>query len=142
VCAPLDVPHPRTLAPDSAAQAASAVSSLGLPAVAKWSRPWLVPADSGLRSTVLVRSARQARELYARAGEAGSRLLLQAFLPPGPDRDRFFHGYADRSGIARGGGTGSKQRARPSGAGLTSVGRWTANPEVRVLAERITEALG
>jgi hypothetical protein len=142
VCAPLDVPHPRTLAPDSAAQAASAVSSLGLPAVAKWSRPWLVPADSGLRSTVLVRSARQARELYARAGEAGSRLLLQAFLPPGPDRDRFFHGYADRSGIVRGGGTGSKQRARPRGAGLTSVGRWTANPEVRVLAERITEALG
>ncbi|MEV3971217.1 ATP-grasp domain-containing protein [Streptomyces sp. NPDC050698] len=142
VCASLDMAHPQTLVPDSAVQAVSAVSKLGLPAVAKWSRPWLVPADSGLRSTVLVRSARQARELYARSGEAGSRLLLQAFLPPGPDRDWFFHGYADRSGLVRGGGTGSKQRARPRGAGLTSVGRWTANPQVRALAERITGALG
>ncbi|MFJ3439904.1 ATP-grasp domain-containing protein [Streptomyces sp. NPDC086081] len=142
VCAALDVAHPETLVPDSAERAASAVARLGLPVVAKWSRPWLVPAGSGLRSTVLVRSARQARELYRRAGEAGSRLLLQAFLPPGPDRDWFFHGYADRSGLVRAGGTGRKQRARPRGAGLTSVGRWTANPEVRVLAERITGELG
>ncbi|MET9816470.1 MULTISPECIES: ATP-grasp domain-containing protein [unclassified Streptomyces] len=142
MCAALDVAHPETLVPDSARQAASAVARLGLPAVAKWSRPWLVPADSGLRSTVLVRSAQQARDLYARAGEAGSRLLLQAFLPPGPDRDWFFHGYADSGGLVRAGGTGRKQRARPRGAGLTSVGRWTENPEVHVLAERITEALG
>ncbi|MGC5037596.1 ATP-grasp domain-containing protein [Streptomyces sp. DT190] len=142
MCAALDVAHPETLVPDSADRAASAVARLGLPVVAKWSRPWLVPPGSGLRSTVLVRSARQARELYLRAGEAGSRLLLQAFLPPGPDRDWFFHGYADRSGLVRAGGTGHKQRARPRGAGLTSVGRWTANPEVRVLAERITGELG
>ncbi|MFE6521638.1 ATP-grasp domain-containing protein [Streptomyces sp. NPDC057794] len=142
VCAALGVAHPETLVPDSAERAASAVARLGLPVVAKWSRPWLVPAGSGLRSTVLVRSAQQARELFARAGEAGSRLLLQAFLPPGPDRDWFFHGYADRSGLVRGGGSGRKQRARPRGAGLTSVGRWTANPEVRGLAERITGELG
>ncbi|MGV9500555.1 carboxylate--amine ligase [Streptomyces sp. NPDC003642] len=142
VCTALGVAHPETLVPDSADRAASAVARLGLPVVAKWSRPWLVPAGSGLRSTVLVRSARQARELSARAAEAGSRLLLQAFLPPGPDRDWFFHGYADRSGLVRAGGTGRKQRARPRGAGLTSVGRWTANPEVRMLAERITGELG
>jgi predicted ATP-grasp superfamily ATP-dependent carboligase len=142
LCGSLGVAHPETLVPDSAAGAASAVSRLGLPVVAKWSRPWLTPPGSGLRSTVLVRSAQQARELYARAGEAGSRLLLQAYLPPGPDRDWFFHGYADRDGVVRAGGTGRKQRARPRGAGLTSVGRWTANTEVRGLAERITAELG
>ncbi|CAM5428587.1 carboxylate--amine ligase [Streptomyces aurantiogriseus] len=142
VCAALDIPHPVTLVPDSPAQAADAARRLGLPLVAKWSRPWLLPAGSGLRSTVLVNSARQARELYLRTEEADSPLLLQAYLPPGPDRDWFIHGYADRSCVVRGGGTGRKQRAWPRGAGLTAVGCWTANPQVRALAERLTGELG
>ncbi|MDA5144039.1 ATP-grasp domain-containing protein [Streptomyces sp. AD681] len=142
VCASLDVPHPETLVPDGAAEAARAAWRLGLPVVAKWSRPWLVPPGGGLRSTVLVRSAREAGELYRRAEEAGSRLLLQAFLPPGADRDWFFHGYADRSGAVRAGGPGRKTRARPRGAGLTAVGRWTPNPGVQALAERVTAELG
>ncbi|MCZ4639118.1 ATP-grasp domain-containing protein, partial [Streptomyces rubrogriseus] len=104
--------------------------------------PWLVPPGGGLRSTVLVRSAREAGELYLRAEEAGSRLLLQAFLPPGADRDWFFHGYADRFGAVRAGGPGRKTRARPRGAGLTAVGRWTPNPQVQALAERVTAELG
>ncbi|AZM77643.1 ATP-grasp domain-containing protein [Streptomyces sp. KPB2] len=141
-CASLDVPHPETVVPDGAAEAARAAWRLGLPVVAKWSRPWLVPPGGGLRSTVLVRSAREAGELYGRAEEAGSRLLLQAFLPPGPDRDWFFHGYADRTGVVRAGGPGRKTRARPRGAGLTAVGRWTPNPEVRALSERVVAELG
>ncbi|EFF91105.1 conserved hypothetical protein [Streptomyces sp. e14] len=142
VCAAADVPHPLTLIPDSAARAAADVRRLGLPAVAKWSRPWLLPAGGDLRSTVLVRSERQARELYLRTGEAGSRLLLQAYLPPGQDRDWFFHGYADRSGAVRAGGPGRKQSAWPRGAGLTAVGRWTPNPQLKELTERLVGELG
>ncbi|MDL5201662.1 ATP-grasp domain-containing protein [Streptomyces sp. ALI-76-A] len=142
VCASVGIPHPLTLVPDSPAQATDAARRLGLPMVAKWSRPWQVPADSGLHSTVLVKSARQARELYLRAEEAGSPLLLQAYLPPGPDRDWFFHGYADRSCTVRAGGPGRKQRAWPRGAGLTVIGRWTDNPQVQALAERLTGELG
>ena len=142
VCAAVGVPHPVTLVPDSTAQVAVAAWRLGLPMVAKWSRPWLLPAGGGLRSTVLVNSVRQARELYLRAGDAGSPLLLQAYLPPGPDRDWFFHGYADRSCVVRAGGPGRKQRAWSRGAGLTAVGCWTANPQVQALAERLTGELG
>lgn len=142
VCAGADIPHPVTLIPESPAQAASAAWQLGLPVVAKWSRPWLVPAGTGLRSTVVVHSGQEARELFLRAEEAGSRLLLQAFLPSGPDRDWFFHGYADRSGTVCGGGPGRKQRAWPRGAGLTAVGRWTPNAQVQALAERLTASLG
>ncbi len=133
VCAALDVPHPTTLVPDGPREAARAAWRLGLPVVAKWSRPWLVPPGSALRSTVLVRSAGEARCIRDR---------LQAFLPPGPDRDWFFHGYADRSGAVRAGGPGRKTRARPRGAGLTAVGRWTENPRVRALAERVAAELG
>lgn len=142
VCASANVPHPTTLIPDGPAQAAADARRLGLPLVAKWSRPWLLPPGSDLRSTVLVHSEQQARELYRRTEEAGSRLLLQAYLPPGPDRDWFFHGYVDRSGTVRAGGTGRKQLSWPRGAGLTAVGRWTANPEVRASAERLVGALG
>ncbi|MEU5308429.1 ATP-grasp domain-containing protein [Streptomyces sp. NPDC021562] len=142
VCAAAGIPHPGTLVPGSAEQAAAAAWRLGLPVVAKWSRPWLVPAGSGLRSTVVVRSAREARELFLRAEEAGSRLLLQEFLPPGPDRDWFFHGYADRTGAVRAGGPGRKQRSWPRDAGLTAVGRWTPNPQVQTLAERLIGELG
>ncbi|GGW79320.1 carboxylate--amine ligase [Streptomyces lomondensis] len=142
LCASAGVPHPLTLVPDSPARVADAARQLGLPLVGKWSRPWLVPAGSGLRSTVLVRSVQQARELYLRTDEAGSRLLLQAYLPPGPDRDWFFHGYADHSGTVRAGGQGRKQLARPRGAGSTAVGCWTPNAQVHALAERLIGVLG
>lgn len=142
VCASTDVPHPTTLIPDSPAEVADAMRRLGLPVVAKWSRPWLLPAGSGLRSTVLVRSVQQARELFLRTGEAGSRLLLQAYLAPGPDRDWFFHGYADHSGTVRAGGPGRKQLSWPRGAGLTAVGCWTPNTQVQALAERLADELG
>ncbi|MFG2571273.1 ATP-grasp domain-containing protein [Streptomyces sp. NPDC048481] len=142
VCAAADVPHPVTLIPESPSQAASAAWRLGLPVVAKWSRPWLLPAGSGLRSTVVVRSTQEARDLYLRTDEAGSRLLLQTFLPPGPDRDWFFHGYADRSGTLAAGGPGRKLCAWPRGAGLTAVGEWTDNPQVEAQAERLTDSLG
>ncbi|KIE28077.1 hypothetical protein LK08_05255 [Streptomyces sp. MUSC 125] len=142
ICAAAGVPHPVTLVPDSAEEAAAATWRLGPPVVAKWSRPWLVPGGCGLRSTMVVRSAGEARQLYRRAGEAGSRLLLQAFLPPGPDRDWFFHGYADRTGAVRAGGPGRKHQAWPRGAGLTAVGQWTPNPHVQALAERLTDELG
>ncbi|UOB12794.1 ATP-grasp domain-containing protein [Streptomyces sp. HP-A2021] len=142
VCASTDVPHPTTLIPDSPAEVTDAMRRLGLPVVAKWSRPWLLPVGSGLRSTVLVRSVQQARELFLRTGEAGSRLLLQAYLAPGPDRDWFFHGYADHSGTVRAGGPGRKQLSWPRGAGLTAVGCWTPNTQVQALSERLTDELG
>ncbi|MCF3965177.1 carboxylate--amine ligase, partial [Streptomyces fuscigenes] len=142
VCAALGLPHPRTLLPDSAGEAAAAVRSLGRPAVAKWSRPWLLPPGSGLRSTRLLRSEREARDLHARTAEAGSRLIVQEFLPPGRGLDWFFHGYAGRDGTCPLAATGRKERSWPVDAGLTAVGRWLPNPDVETAARRLVEELG
>ncbi|MFJ2217453.1 ATP-grasp domain-containing protein [Streptomyces sp. NPDC087864] len=146
ICQELGLPHPRTVIPDGAAEAAAAAWSLGLPVVAKWSRPWLLPEGSGLRSTRVVRSPQEARALYGRSDEAGSRLLLQEFLPHGPDRDWFFHGYSGRAPEAGRtrllGAAGRKDRAWPVGAGLTAVGRWLPNPAVERLAGELVAALG
>ncbi|MFF5634100.1 ATP-grasp domain-containing protein [Streptomyces sp. NPDC012825] len=141
-CAALGLPHPRTALPADADEAAAMARGLGLPVVAKWSRPWLLPPGAGLRSTSIVRSLAEVRELYARSPEAGSRLLLQELLPPGRDLDWFFQGYVDSAGRCPTGATGRKERAWPTGAGLTAAGRWTVNPAVDRTARTLLDALG
>ncbi|MFJ8211053.1 ATP-grasp domain-containing protein [Streptomyces sp. NPDC096033] len=142
LCARWDIPHPETVIPQSGAEAARAAWTLGLPVVAKWSRPWLLPAGIGLRSTTLVDSAAGARELYERSAEAGSPLLLQRFLPAGPDTDWFFHGAFGRGGRPLLAGSGRKELAWPVRAGLTAVGRWLADPAVEESGLRLAERLG
>ncbi|URM90311.1 ATP-grasp domain-containing protein [Streptomyces sp. MRC013] len=141
-CRRLGVPHPRTLAPADAREAGAMAALLGLPVVAKWSRPWLLPPGSGLRSTVLARSVRQVRDLHARAAEAGSPLLLQRYLPASRDGDWFFHAYCDGAGACGVAATGRKVRSWPDGAGLTAVGVWAPNPAVERLARGLVAALG
>ncbi|MFG2293791.1 ATP-grasp domain-containing protein [Streptomyces sp. NPDC048603] len=142
LCDRLDVPHPETVVPGSAAEVTEAVWRLGLPVVAKWSRPWLLPAGGGLRSTTLVRSGAQARELYERSAEAGSRLLLQRFLPAGPDTDWFFHGCFTRGGRPLLTGSGRKELSWPVRTGLTAAGRWLPDPAVEEAGLRLAEQLG
>ncbi|MFH8608808.1 ATP-grasp domain-containing protein [Streptomyces sp. NPDC018029] len=141
VCAQAGVAHPTTLAPESAAEAADAVHRLGTPAVAKWSRPWLLPRGTGLRSTTVLGSPHEAAALFERRTEAGSRLLLQAFVPGTRDADWFVHGCAGRDGVVRGGGTGRKHLSWPRSAGLTVSGDWTANPALWSAAAQVVSAL-
>ncbi|WP_306332862.1 ATP-grasp domain-containing protein [Streptomyces sp. KL118A] len=141
VCAQAGVAHPTTLTPESAAEAAVAVDRLGAPAVAKWSRPWLLPRDTGLRSTTVIGSPHEAAALFDRRAEAGSRLLLQAFVPGAREADWFVHGCAGRNGVVRGGGTGRKHRSWPRSAGLTVSGEWTANPALWSAAAQVVAAL-
>ncbi|MEV0369163.1 ATP-grasp domain-containing protein [Streptomyces sp. NPDC050636] len=144
LCRELELPHPATAIPGSAQQAADAAAGLGLPVVAKWSRPWLLTglADTGLRSTTLVRTRDDARRLYELTERAGSALLLQRQLPGAPDTDWFFHGCFTRGGSCLIGGSGRKERAWPPRTGLTAVGRWLPNPEVERSALRLARHLG
>ncbi|WP_319731102.1 ATP-grasp domain-containing protein [Streptomyces sp. MB09-01] len=143
LCSRWDVPHPETVIPASGAEAAEAAWRLGLPVVAKWSRPWLLPTGAdGLRSTTLVHTAAEARRLYERSAEAGSRLLLQRFLPAGPDTDWFFHGAFTRGGLPLLAGSGRKEMSWPVRTGLTAVGRWLPDPAVEEAALRLAERLG
>ncbi|MGW1777447.1 carboxylate--amine ligase, partial [Streptomyces sp. NPDC002104] len=142
LCARWDVPHPETVIPASGAEAAEAAWRLGLPVIAKWSRPWLLPQGTGLRSTTLLHAAAEARRLYERSAEAGSRLLLQRFLPAGPDTDWFFHGAFGRGGRPLITGSGRKEMSWPVRTGLTAVGRWLPDPAVEEAGLRLAERLG
>ncbi len=147
LCAAAGIAHPATLVPGSAAEAAAAARSLGLPAVAKWSRPWLLaPGAAELRSTTLVTTPDDARRLYDRSEAAGSSLLLQRLVPGGPATDWFFHGcFATRSpgpAACLLGGTGRKELSWPPRTGLTAMGRCAPNPAVREAALRLASHTG
>ncbi|WP_420034738.1 ATP-grasp domain-containing protein [Streptomyces sp. cg28] len=140
LCRGVGIAHPATVEPRDEREAAAAVGDLGAPVVAKWSRPWLLPPDAGLRSTCLISTPQEARSLYRRGLGTGSALLLQKHLAPGGG-DWFCHGYADGSGRLHGGGAGTKHRSWPRGAGLTAVGRWTPVPELQGMVERLVGEL-
>ncbi|GAA2402861.1 carboxylate--amine ligase [Nonomuraea africana] len=140
VCAALGIAQPETRVVTTEREVAAAVADLGLPVVAKWARPWLLPRAPGLRNTSLVRRPEQAVQLLGRGG--GSTLLLQRFVPGDADSDWFFHGYYDQDSACLFGGTGRKERAYPSGAGLTTYGRSLPNPAIEKTAHTIAATLG
>jgi predicted ATP-grasp superfamily ATP-dependent carboligase len=143
LCRRTGVPHPRTLVPADAEEAVAAAGELGLPLVAKWNRPWLLPRGAGLRSTTLLPDRDAVRRLFAATERAGgARLLLQALVPGGRGTDWFFHGCFAADGRCLLGGTGRKELAWPSGAGLTAVGRWLPHPAVEQSALRLAAAVG
>ncbi|GAB2908594.1 carboxylate--amine ligase [Streptomyces mayteni] len=143
LCAASDIPHPPTIVPGTGAEAAAAARELGLPVVAKWSRPWLLPPGAGLRSVTVVTSAAEAARLHQLSGSAGSELLLQRLLPAGgAGTDWFFHGCFAAGGRPLLTGTGHKELSWPPRAGLTAVGSWLPNPAVAEPSCRLAAAVG
>ncbi|KAB2350135.1 carboxylate--amine ligase [Actinomadura rudentiformis] len=134
---------PPSRIPATGAELRQAVGMLGLPLIAKWARPWLLP--TGLRSTTLVTSLQQAQRLLGRAhdpaNQAAGPLILQRRIPSAGG-DWFFHGYFDASSRCLFGGTGRKHVARPAHAGHTVAGEWVLNPRLERLAHEIVSTLG
>jgi len=148
LCQEAGVGYPQTVIPTSAAELASAITTLGLPMIAKWARPWLLPQGSGLRSTTLITRAAEAEQLFARRSTAGCALLLQRWIAPTRGGDRFFHGYFAWAGepggpsVCRFGATGRKDLAWPRDAGLTARGTWLPDPVIEEAARRVVRAAG
>jgi D-aspartate ligase len=127
VCREHGMPVPLTALPGSAAEAAAFAAGTGYPVIAKLVLPWRV-AGGGLRSTTVLRSSAGLASLWQACEQAGAGVMLQEYLPAGPDGDWFFHGYCDATAACRPGFTGVKIRSYPAHAGLTSLGRAEPSP--------------
>lgn len=152
LCGEYGIDHPKIRLPGTVREARSAAHELGLPLVAKWTRPWLLPhrdAVAGpLRSTTLIATERQLLELFSRRAEAGSALMLQELVAPS-GRDWFFHGYVR---AATGSteteteccfaATGRKELAWPRDTGLTARGRWLSDARVQSAGLAAARAAG
>lgn len=138
ICGKLAIPHPEIYVPHSLDELTEAVRQLGLPLVAKWSRPWL-PLPS---RTTLLHSLDEAVDLFALTPIAGCPLVLQSYLPYGRDVNWFFQGYFDFSSSCLLGEVGRKERACPPHTGITTLGRWQPNPQLQSMAQRLAIQLG
>ncbi|TDD57269.1 ATP-grasp domain-containing protein [Nonomuraea terrae] len=140
LCAGLGIAQPETRLITGERDATAAVADFGLPLVAKWAQPWLLPPGLGLRNTTLVGHPRQVVRLLRHV--RGRDLLFQRYVRGGPDCDWFFHGYFDEHAQSLYDGAGRKERAYPKGAGLTTYGRWLRNPEVERTAHELAAKVG
>jgi D-aspartate ligase len=141
LCREFDVPCPRAAVPESLEAAREFAADAGFPLIAKLTTPW-ANGRGKLRSTSIVSDREQLEDTYQACAEAGAGLMLQEFIPGGPSRDWFFHGYCDGSSTCRPAFTGVKERSYPAHAGLTSLGRSTANARLRDEVTALLARLG
>ncbi|HEY7272789.1 MAG TPA: hypothetical protein VH502_08650 [Actinoplanes sp.] len=130
ICAGEYVPHPRTIRPRSWDEFVTAEPPGGdWPVVVKRIAPW-VPTVPGLPSTSIAPSRADLRRLADHATTDDPGLVLQEYIPPSRDGDRFFHAYYDADGTILFSGTGVKRRSWPPYSGSTVLGR--SRPDVQV----------
>ncbi len=142
VCREHGVPSPESLLTASCEEAVDFADATGYPVVAKLAAPWR-PHPPGARSTTILRTRHELRELFARCGQdEAAELMLQEFLPGGRGHDWFFHGYCDAGSRCRPAFTGLKERSYPAHAGLTSFGHCVDNPFVRSASTELLNSLG
>jgi D-aspartate ligase len=130
LCREYGVSSPRAAVPESLEAAREFAADAGFPLIAKLTTPW-TSGHGRLRSTSIAGDAQELEDMYRACKAAGVALMLQEFIPGGPGHDWFFHGYCDGSSTCRPAFTGVKERSYPAHAGLTSLGRSTANTRLR-----------
>jgi D-aspartate ligase len=138
ICVRLGVPSPRAVIADSPATARQFASQAGFPLLAKLATPWQARRAGMPRSTTIVTDASNLDGITRACQRAAAGLMLQEFVPGGPGRDWFVHGYCDQTSACRPAFTGIKDRSYPAHAGLTSLGRSVDN---RRLREEVTALL-
>lgn len=141
LCRESGIPCPQAMMADSWPAAEQFAGRAGFPLIAKLATPWR-SGHGELRSTSIVTDARQLREIYDACQAGGAELMLQEFIPGGAGHDWFFHGYCDADSVCRPAFTGVKERSYPAHAGLTCLGRSTANDQLRDQVTGMLTALG
>jgi D-aspartate ligase len=141
LCREYGVPCPQAAVPASLEAAREFAAEAGFPLIAKLTTPW-TSGRGRLRSTSIAADPRELEEIYRACEAAGVGLMLQEFIPGGPGHDWFFHGYCDGSSTCRPAFTGVKERSYPAHAGLTSLGRSTANDRLRGEVTGLLSRLG
>ncbi len=134
LCCERGVPSPHAAVPASLGAARDFANLTGFPVIAKLTTPWThgdARRGAALPSTSIMHTARELDEAYRACARENAGLMLQEYIPGGPGRDWFFHGYCGRDSVSRPAFTGVKDRSYPARAGLTSLGHSALNAPLR-----------
>ena len=143
LCRRLGVPSPETVFPQDRRDVLGFLERARPPVVVKAIDPLLLYQRPGARSVMVAHSRRELLDIYDRM-EVPERpnLILQEYIPGGPESIWMFNGYLDRRSRCLVGFTGTKQRQCLPHTGPTSLGICRANPVVEQATTELLAAVG
>lgn len=142
LCREQGIPTPATLFPASSREVEEALATMSFPVVLKGIDGERLRRKIGT-SMVIAQSREELEEAYARLEDQHDpNLMLQEYIPGGPQSVWMLEAYFDRESRCLFGITGQKIRQYPPYTGMTSLGICIDNEEVRRLATRFMSALG
>jgi predicted ATP-grasp superfamily ATP-dependent carboligase len=142
LCVAHGVPTPQTRFPTSRADVEDYAEAGPFPVMLKAIDNHLLEQRVGLRMAV-VRSAAELLDRYdVMEDPVQPNLMIQEYIPGGPDQVWMFNGYFDAHSKAQFGVTGKKLRQCPPATGSTSLGVCLANETVDQLTRRFMAAIG
>jgi len=143
LCRRLGVPSPETVFPQDRRDVLGFLERARPPVVVKAIDPLLLYQRPGARSVMVAHSRQELLDIYDRM-EVPERpnLMLQEYIPGGPESIWMFNGYLDRRSRCLVGFTGTKQRQCLPHTGPTSLGICRANPVVEQATTELLAAVG
>jgi D-aspartate ligase len=142
LCEEHGISTPRTITPAHDADAERFLAESTYPVVLKGAHSWIPELDRRTR-IVIARDRDTALSAYRGMGEAERRnVMLQEYIPGGPDSVWMFNGYFDDDSDCLVGFTGKKLRQSPPYTGATSLGVCLPNDAVATTTKRFMKQLG
>src|SRR5919201_1230265 len=146
LCREHGVPTPETYFPESRAEVEEFIASATFPVVLKVVDTPVFGEDDPLRSgagKAIARDGTELLESYDRWCRSGyGDVLLQEYIPGGPESVWMFNGYFDSASDCLAGFTGRKLRQYPPDTGQTSLGLCVRNDVVAETTRTFFKQLG
>lgn len=141
LCLRHGVPTPRSLFPGSEGELLQQAGTFTYPVVVKCVSAADAPAPS---ARVLIAADEDELRRAYRAMEVphGANVMIQEYIPGGPETIWMFNGYFDSRSECLFGLTGRKIRQSPPYTGATTLGVCLANPAVHDTTVRLMKSLG
>lgn len=146
LCKRMDVPTPEAAFPTSQEDVVNYVRDAAFPVVMKGIDAWShygTLRETGMDRVLILESASELLESYSKLEAAGSPdVLLQEYIPGGPDSVWMFNGYFDKGSDCLLGYTGQKIRQHPPYTGFATLGLCVDNEIVEGVTKRFMREIG
>jgi D-aspartate ligase len=142
LCDEVGLPAPRVFYPTSRDDVERFLATAEVPIVAKSIDPEILAARRRGHSVYIADGPQELLAYWDLVeGDGAPNLMLQEYIPGGPESVWMFNGYFDGSSRCLAGFTGQKLRQHPPYTGMSTLGEVRDNPEVRALTERLMSAI-
>jgi D-aspartate ligase len=143
LCKRSGVPTPESAFPASKSDVCSYLQRTTFPVVIKSIDSRLLHQRPSAKSVAIAHDADELLELYDQMEVPGQpNLMLQEYIPGGPDSIWMFNGYFNSRSECLFGVTARKLRQHPPYTGITTLGVCLENPEVDETTRKFFKALG